>query len=302
MARAPGRPGKIPSSRALETPRMLRSTLLVLLALAWAAAAPAALPAAAFAHPQDSALDADHDGVDDPPLPENDNCAGENGAFNPSQADSDSDGLGDACDVDDDDDTVDDALDNCPLNSNQAQSDLDGDAIGDVCDVDDDGDGLADSRDNCRFVPNRDQVDGDRDGLGDACEDVAPGAPPPRTGDPGPPDGSAPSVTLAVRALHRTAELGAGLAVPVSCSERCTVSTTLTLTARDARRLRVKRVLGTGGAELEAAGETFVFLDLPRAALRRVRRLRRISAVLRVEAADAAGNRRTLTRRLTIRS
>ena len=90
--------------------------------------------------------------------------------------------------------------------------------------------------------------------------------------------------------------------MPIRCSERCTVNSQLTLTARDARRLRLQRLLGTGGAELDAAGDTFVFLDLKRAALRKVRRARRVRAVLRMDVTDPAGNRRTMTRRLTIRS
>lgn len=284
---------------------MHRLTPLVLLAaLAFAA------PAAVVAHPQDSLLDGDHDGVNDPPVG-TDNCAGENGAFNPRQTDTDFDGAGDECDVDDDGDGVDDALDNCPLNSNQTQSDLDGDNIGDTCDVDDDGDGLADSRDNCRFLPNRDQADGDRDGLGDACDEPRTGggsaAPPgggPGTGtggEPGP-DPTAPRLSVALRRLHRTAELGAGLAVPVRCSERCTVTATLTLGARDARRLKVRRVLGSGGTELDGPAETFVFLDIPRATLRRVGRLGSVVATLRIAAADPAGNRTSTSRRLTIRS
>ncbi|HEX2084588.1 MAG TPA: thrombospondin type 3 repeat-containing protein [Solirubrobacteraceae bacterium] len=281
---------------------MLRPTLLVLLAFACAVAATAAVPTAALAHPQDSLADGDHDGVNDPPHPDNDNCAGENAAYNPNQKDTDLDGLGDACDTDDDEDSVDDAVDNCPLNANAAQADADGDAAGDVCDADDDGDGSTDSRDNCRFVPNQGQADADGDGLGDACDDSTPGGRTRPPGDPGgPPDVAAPEIRLPVATRHRTAELGAGLAVPVWCSERCTVSTTLTLSRRDARRLGLRgRVLGSGGAELDDQGETFVFVDLARRALRRLR-ARSVRATLRVEVADAAGNRRTLSRRLTIR-
>jgi hypothetical protein len=289
---------------ALNLTRMLRSALLVLLAFACASAATVALPTAAIAHPSDSALDQDHDGVNDPPHPDNDNCAGEDGAFNPTQADLDRDGRGDACDTDDDGDNVDDALDNCPLEQNQSQTDVDGDNIGDACDIDDDGDGLADSRDNCRFEYNPDQADADRDGLGDACDDSTPGRtprPPDGGGGGGAPDAAAPDVSVAVRRLHRVPELGAGLAVPVSCSERCTVSSRLSLASRTARRLRLKRVLGTGGAELDAAGDTFVFIDLARTALRRLRGTRRVRVVLRVDVTDATGNRRSLTRRLTIR-
>jgi hypothetical protein len=278
---------------------MLRSTLLILLVFACAAAGTVALPAVAAAHPQDSALDGDHDRVNDPPFGP-DNCAGEDGAYNPNQQDTDFDGRGDACDTDDDEDGVDDAVDNCPVDVNESQRDTDGDSIGDNCDIDDDGDGLSDSRDNCRFVPNRDQADANGDGLGDACDEDAPGPTPPTGGPgaPGPPDTTPPTVRVAVPAVHRVAELGAGLAVPVTCSERCTVTSTLLLPRRVARRLRVKPAFGLGAAELDAAGETFVFIDLPRSALRRVRR---VTARLTVTVADAAGNRRTLTRRLTIR-
>lgn len=278
---------------------MLRPTLLILVVLACAAAAPAILPGAAPAHPQDGAViaDVDHDQVKDPPIGP-DNCSGEDGAYNPSQVDTDSDGRGDACDIDDDDDTVDDAVDNCPVVSNQAQADLDGDAIGDVCDVDDDGDGFADSRDNCRFIPNADQADANGNQIGDACDESTPGGT--TTRPAGGTDVAAPDVAVALRARHRTAELGAGLAVPVSCSERCTITSTLNVGAREARRLRLAdRVLGRGGAELDAAGETFVFVDLARGVLRRVRRP--VPAVLSIDVADAAGNHRSLTRRLTIR-
>ena len=281
---------------------MLRPALLVLLASACVATAGVALPTAALAHPQDSLADGDHDGVNDPPHPDGDNCAGENAAYNPTQRDTDSDGLGDACDTDDDDDAVDDAVDNCPLMANAAQADADGDAAGDVCDADDDGDGLSDSRDNCRFVPNADQADADRDGLGDACDEAAPGGPPRPPPGGGPPDTTAPTSRVPVAYRHRTAELRAGLAVPVTCSERCTVSATLTVSARDARRLRLgRRVLGSGGAELDDAGETFVFIDFPRRAMTRLRAGAGLRVRLRVEIADVAGNRRTLTRRITIR-
>ncbi len=289
---------------------MLATRLLAVLALAAFAAAPAVLPPSVQAHPSDSLTDQDHDGVDDPPLGP-DNCGGEDGAFNPQQHDLDRDGRGDACDTDDDGDTVDDVVDNCPLAFNAQQGDLDGDAIGDACDADDDGDGLADSRDNCRFVFNPGQDDADRDGLGDRCDQSTPGGPkapsqpdpgaPETPVAPGPPDTSAPEAAIRLRARHLAAELGAGLAVPISCSESCTVGSGLTVSARDARRLRLRgRTLGSGGAELDGAGGTFVFVDLPRRALARVRG--RVRATLRVDVADATGNRRTITRRLTIRS
>ncbi len=93
--------------------------------------------------------DADGDGVPN----DTDNCAS---IFNPirpmdagMQADVDSDGVGDACDL-------------CPVAPGQDC------AMPDVFDQDDDG--VEDPADNCPLDDNPDQADGDGDGQGDACD------------------------------------------------------------------------------------------------------------------------------------
>jgi hypothetical protein len=114
-----------------------------------------------------------------------DNCLG---VFNPDQANADGDAQGDACDTDDDNDTVlDTAPDNCRTVANLDQANADGDAFGDVCDscpndaandVDNDlvcaNAGFAppkvDDLDNCPTVSNTNQADLDLDGQGDACD------------------------------------------------------------------------------------------------------------------------------------
>jgi len=113
------------------------------------------------------------------------------------QADTDGDGVGDACDPDMDNDGVPNDADNCPRWPNPDQVDHDHDTLGgpmanllsvhgapgqdsrvttggDACDLDDDNDGIPDIIDTCPFVPDAEgeyaQLDTDGDGAGDACD------------------------------------------------------------------------------------------------------------------------------------
>ncbi|MEM1178166.1 MAG: VCBS repeat-containing protein [Acidobacteriota bacterium] len=83
-------------------------------------------------------------------------------------------------DVDSDEDTVFDSLDNCPGDPNADQTDGDSDGVGTACDNcvevanadqgNRDADPLGDACDNCVLVDNPGQDDMDSDGLGDACD------------------------------------------------------------------------------------------------------------------------------------
>lgn len=78
--------------------------------------------------------------------------------------------------VDSDQDGIADVQDNCPSAANPSQTDLDLDGLGDACDADQDGDGVVEfgpawaALDNCPLTPNPMQEDSDGNGRGDACD------------------------------------------------------------------------------------------------------------------------------------
>ncbi len=116
-------------------------------------------------------FDGDGDGIADGA----DNCPT---TANTDQADANSDGVGDVCDLcngddasgDTDGDGVCDSDDECPDDPNKTAA---GDCGCGVADVDADADGIPDCNDNCPNDENADQADANADGIGDACEQTA---------------------------------------------------------------------------------------------------------------------------------
>lgn len=112
--------------------------------------------------PNDPVNDVDVDGV----CGDVDNCPV---VSNSDQLDADSDGAGDACDPDDDNDQIPDIEDNCPYDANTDQADTDGDGAGDTCDSDDDNDGVLDAGDQCMPTPAGEVVNADGCAIGQLC-------------------------------------------------------------------------------------------------------------------------------------
>jgi Domain of unknown function (DUF4394) len=128
-------------------------------------------------------------------------------------------------------------------------------------------------------------------------EPPAPPAPPPTPPPPTPPD-LRPPIVLAV--APQSARLGSvsrrRVAIQFSCNEACTASATLRLG---------RTVLARGSASLGEASVGRLRLQTTAAQRRAISRLqrsrtRRRAATLTLIFTDRAGNRRTLTRRLTL--
>ena len=157
----------------------------------------------------------------------------------PTQANTDGDAQGDACDTDDDNDGVVDGADNCPLVANADQANTDGDARGDACDADDDNDGVTRRQ---RRLPDRpDEVLGHaaaRDGAAARGACPAPPVEPAPPAAPAPPVGPAPSTAPALAGVKLAAtrfKRSAGTRLDFALSAAATVKVTLT-GARKGRR------------------------------------------------------------------
>jgi subtilisin-like proprotein convertase family protein len=106
----------------------------------------------------------------------------------------------------------------------------------------------------------------------------------------------APARLLLARALRR------GVPVRVTCGEPCTARLRLLVAARTARRLGIARsaVVGRASAQLAAPGSRRVRVHFSDRTRRKLARARSLRLVVRAVITDVAGNRRTLSRTVTL--
>jgi hypothetical protein len=101
------------------------------------------------------------------------------------------------------------------------------------------------------------------------------------------------------------------LVASLAVSERSAVTAQLLLPAAAAKKLKVKGrttkirraryvVIGTGGP-VALSGKGKLTVKLAKSALGRLRRQHKLAIVLRLTARDAAGNARTVTKRVTVK-
>jgi thermitase len=134
-----------------------------------------------------------------------------------------------------------------------------------------------------------------------------PFSPPPALAPPAGRDADAPGVRLVVERPPRLSRaLQSGLVAAVRCAEACTVRGALRMRARDARAAGLTRgtrdvTVATGRGRVNSPSTVRVRLRFTSAARRRLGARRTVALVAGVTAVDAAGNARSVSRRVTLR-
>jgi hypothetical protein len=184
--------------------------------------------------------------------------------------------------------------DNCPGVAGDNQADQDGDGLGDACDSDIDGDGVSNDAETARGTDPR-QADTDGDGVPDGI-DLCPTF---AAGTANGCDELAPRITFrktARRITHRG--FFKGVRSRIAVSERARLDVVLLGRATSIRVARAGDVV-LAERHLSRSARTRTVTLKPKRRL--VASRARFSVRLRVTATDAAGNRRTRTRRILVR-
>jgi subtilisin family serine protease len=141
---------------------------------------------------------------------------------------------------------------------------------------------------------------------GSAPSTVAPPAAAPTPASRPAADATAPTATVSVRRQRLKTVLRRGLSVALRCSEGCLAAAEIWLPGRTARQVRLSRgatarIARRSPIRLAGNARKALVLKLSRTARARLARARRVTLTVKVTVTDTAGNRRAVTRRVTIR-
>ena len=119
-------------------------------------------------------------------------------------------------------------------------------------------------------------------------------------------DTAAPTAIVSIRRQRLKTVLRRALAVALRCSEGCVAAAEVWLPGRTARRLRLSRgaavrIARHSSVRLAGNARKALVLKLSRRARAKLARVRRVTLMVKVTVTDAARNRRTVTRRVTIK-
>ena len=217
--------------------------------------------------------------------------------------------------LDGDEDGVAEAVDNCKLVPNPTQTDTDGDGQGDACDLDDDNDGLSDALEaQLGSNPLGTDTDGDGklDGFDsclklaaatlDGCPEAQSAATTPQQQAPAaerPSDKTAPACGISgVKKTLKPKAFLKGVAATITCDEPATVDGELVGSARSVR-LAAAFNLTLGTRSLGLGGGPRKLTIKP--AKRLVGKAKKLTVQLRVTATDASGNRTRKTQTIKVK-
>jgi Domain of unknown function (DUF4394)/Thrombospondin type 3 repeat len=184
--------------------------------------------------------------------------------------------------------------DNCPGVDSPDQADLDGDGQGDPCDADIDGDGVTNTAEAARGTDPR-NADSDGDGVGDGA-DLCPaqkGSPPKGC------DKRAPKITLQKTPKKLTfKKFFRGVRSRIKVSESSSLDVALLINTRSASAAKAGDLV-LAEKHLKRSGKTRTVKLKPKRSLFG-RTFLPFKVRLRVTATDAAGNKRTKTKTISV--
>jgi hypothetical protein len=118
---------------------------------------------------------------------------------------------------------------------------------------------------------------------------------------PQPPTPTPPAAPTATASVAKSAKAKKGVKVTIACTGACTAKVSATVPKKIAKKLGVKKgSLGTGNASLTAAGSKVVTIKLSKAVQKKLKKLKKVSATVKVTT-TVAGTTSSKTWKVTIK-